>query len=387
MPSQLAIKPDWLTPAIDILHAGEPLVVAVVVAPADHARLGERALIRRDVSGWQVSGELAGAAQIPDTNLQTIWSERCGQILPIKLAVGSFNPQERTAQVLLAYHGPAERVWIFGAGHIAQALCPLAAQLGWTVTVCDDRSEYANAARFPKADEILVTDFALGAQRCSAGQNNWAVLVTRGHQHDERILRQLANNAPQYIGMIGSQRRVRSVRQRLSADGIPSGFLEAIHAPIGLPIGADSPGEIALSIAAELVAVRRGADPRTAASQHGANSNVADTSGLLALWETVQGVMAGGRPVALATVVDRRGSAPRGLGAQMAVFADGGTVGTIGGGCGEETIKHAAKTLLVAEGSARLIEVDLTGDPASEIADVCGGRYTVFVERLSPPTS
>lgn len=71
----------------------------------------------------------------------------------------------------------------------------------------------------------------------------------------------------------------------------------------------------------------------------------------------------------------------------MAVFADGGTVGTIGGGCGEETIKHAAKTLLVAEGSARLIEVDLTGDPASEIADVCGGRYTVFVERLSPPTS
>jgi xanthine dehydrogenase accessory factor len=352
---------NWLSSAISALRQEKQIALATVIGPAGHTLLGKHVVVDED-SPEDANSDLSATAR---TCIATHSTLKC----PSSAAAG--------AEILMLPYGPPDEAWIFGAGHIAEALAPLVARLGWRVVVCDDRAEYASRERFPDAHAIHVGDFAETARRCAARRHTWAILVTRGHQHDERIIRQLVHSRTRYVGMIGSKRRVQAVRDRLSKEDIPHGLLSRIHAPIGLPIGADSPAEIAVSILAEMIAVRRGAD--ASGRMFG---TVADTSQALPVWERATETISTGKPAVLTTIIARRGSTPRGLGAQMAVFADGSTSGTIGGGCGEEEIKRAAKTLLAKGDAAALVEVDLTGDPASESADVCGGRYTVLLELL-----
>jgi xanthine dehydrogenase accessory factor len=249
------------------------------------------------------------------------------------------------------------------------------------VTVCDDRAEYVTPERFPDPFERRVGDFATLARECASRSGSWGVLVTRGHEHDEHILRELAKSPPRYVGMIGSERRAGSVRRQLTADGVAPEFIESICSPIGLSIGADSPAEIAVSIAAELVAFRRGVHAKSPRRRED-ESRQADTSGLLDLLRILIPVLDSGKPAVLATIVGRRGSAPRGVGAQMALFADGSISGTIGGGCGEEEVKTAAREMILTNGRPRLLALDLTGDRPGEKSDICGGGYTVFLELL-----
>jgi xanthine dehydrogenase accessory factor len=149
---------------------------------------------------------------------------------------------------------------IIGAGHIARPLCRLGALLGFRVTVADDRPEYADRQHFPEATKVVLIDFGEPFVDLSVSENSYVVLVTRGHKYDyDCILELLRMKAePAYLGMIGSRRRVRAAFEALVGDGVDPARLESVHAPIGLDIAAETPEEIALAIAAELVAVRRG---------------------------------------------------------------------------------------------------------------------------------
>ncbi len=149
-----------------------------------------------------------------------------------------------------------DAIYIFGAGHISTCLAPLAKMLGFRLTVADDRAEFCNAERFPHADELLVAPFAEVFDRLSFTSSSYIVIVTRGHLHDLTVLREALRHSPAYIGMIGSRRKIKMVFQLLSEEGVSKEILKTIHAPIGLAIGAESPEEIAVCIAAELIKVR-----------------------------------------------------------------------------------------------------------------------------------
>lgn len=151
---------------------------------------------------------------------------------------------------------------IAGAGHIGQALANLAKLVGLRVAVLDDRPDFASQERFPEADEVLAGDFVTTLASYPITEATYIVLVTRGHRHDEACLRQVLLSPAAYIGMIGSRRRVTTVLRHLAEEGLPVDRLQRVYSPIGLDIGAEAPEEIALSILAEIIMVRRGGTGR-----------------------------------------------------------------------------------------------------------------------------
>ncbi len=156
---------------------------------------------------------------------------------------------------------PQPRAYIFGAGHISKSLAKLAGLLGFGTTVIDDREAFANRERFPEADEVLAAEYEEAFPRLEVNENSYLIIVTRGHRDDMRVLRWAVGTRARYVAMIGSKRKVISVIKELEKEGIPRAAFERIHAPMGLEIGAVTPEEIAVSVAAEMVAVRRDAPP------------------------------------------------------------------------------------------------------------------------------
>ncbi len=152
---------------------------------------------------------------------------------------------------------PPAEIIIVGAGHIARPLSQIAKIMGFEVTVMDDRSNFANRARFPEADRIIVEDIEKSITEIAIGSSTHIVLVTRGHQMDQAALLKVIRSRAAYIGMIGSRRRVGAVFKYIKEQGITSDLIERIHAPIGIDIGAETPEEIAVAIMAEIVKVHR----------------------------------------------------------------------------------------------------------------------------------
>ncbi len=146
---------------------------------------------------------------------------------------------------------------LFGAGHLSSEIAKLAASVHFRVVVCDDRAEYANAGRFPDAEEIVVEDLSRAFDRLRIDDHSYLVIVTRGHRHDEIVLERAARTDARYIGMIGSRRKTQTLLENLRAKGLPKERLDRVYSPVGIAIGAVTPEEIALSIVCELVKVRR----------------------------------------------------------------------------------------------------------------------------------
>ncbi|MCU0603016.1 MAG: XdhC family protein [Desulfobacterales bacterium] len=152
---------------------------------------------------------------------------------------------------------PPETVFLFGAGHVAQPTARLAAFAGFCVRVVDDRSDFANAERFPEAQDVrVVADFDSASKGLAIDRGAFVVIVTRGHLHDKTVLMQALRTEAAYIGMIGSRRKRDHIFNALLKQGVTQAELQRVHSPIGIDIGAETPEEIALSIVAELVQVR-----------------------------------------------------------------------------------------------------------------------------------
>jgi xanthine dehydrogenase accessory factor len=150
-------------------------------------------------------------------------------------------------------------LYIFGAGHVAWSLYKVARLAGFDVVVTDDRESYANRERFPDARDIYADEYERVTAQLAPNDASYIVIVTRGHRDDMRVLQLAVATPARYIAMIGSKRKVLNVVRELEKEGIPRATLERVHAPMGLDIGAISPEEIAISVAAEMIAVRRNA--------------------------------------------------------------------------------------------------------------------------------
>jgi xanthine dehydrogenase accessory factor len=154
---------------------------------------------------------------------------------------------------------PAPRALIFGAGHISTSLSQVLTMAGFLSTVVDDREAFANRERFPNADEVLSGEYEAIFPLLIVHDSTYIVIVTRGHRDDMRVLRWAVSTNACYISMIGSRRKVINVVKELEKEGVSRARLEKIYAPMGLEIGAISPEEISISVAAEMIAVRRNA--------------------------------------------------------------------------------------------------------------------------------
>jgi xanthine dehydrogenase accessory factor len=162
---------------------------------------------------------------------------------------------------------PAPDVYVFGAGHVGYFLARMAHDAGFRVHVIDDREKFANTERFPGGIDVAVEDIPAWLEKHALPRTAYGVIVTRGHRHDLDALRALARQELRYVGLIGSRAKVKRIFDALQEEGVTKDALAHIHAPIGLDIGAITPQEIAVSILAELIAVKHGkiAEPNVAA--------------------------------------------------------------------------------------------------------------------------
>lgn len=270
---------------------------------------------------------------------------------------------------------PEERLILLGGGHIAQPVCRYAADLGFSVTVVDDRPSFANRTRFPEANEILCDAFPHALQHLKVNESDYIAVITRGHRYDADCLRAiLPGTFPYYLGMIGSKRRVIALLQLLEDEGFPRDALDRIHTPIGVAIGALTVKEIAISIVAELIQCRRQKMNRRSRETILAAEDIdLPLLEFLARDET---------PKALLTVYETSGSTPVKSGAMMAVGRDFRAVGTIGGGCSENAVLMDAYRL-IGTGERRCVTVDMSNDVAEEEGMVCGGQMKVLIEDVT----
>jgi len=203
-----------------------------------------RAFVASDGS---VVGKLAGISAADEKRLQT--AEDITPPMLVELG-------DRGLQVFAETVEPDNVLYIFGAGHISTFIAPLAKMVGFKVVVLDDRNEFANRERFAGADEIMALPFADAFRQITVTATSYIAIVTRGHIFDHEVLRFALKQPAAYVGMIGSKRKRDIVYRALREEGFSEKDLEAVHSPIGLEIGAETPEEIAICIVAELIKER-----------------------------------------------------------------------------------------------------------------------------------
>ncbi len=269
---------------------------------------------------------------------------------------------------------PKPRLIILGGGHIAKPLCELGNKVGFSVVVADDRPSFANANRFPLADNVICENFERVFDNIKLRDSDFIVIVTRGHRHDGVCLRNTLKYDPAYIGMIGSKRRVKEMMNQLIDEGFSKHKLDKVNSPIGLSIGAVTPDEIAISIIAEVISYRRSLGAKIS-NNNKFNWPEFDVDVINEACKESE------IPRALITIINSKGSVPRKAGAKMIVWLDGRIMGSIGGGCSEANIITLARDAII-KNEYSIEHVDMTGDVAEDEGMVCGGILDVLIEPL-----
>ena len=190
-----------------------------------------------------------------------------GEALEVKPPARLLKPAQlldvpgREHPVFLEWIHPRGTVYIFGAGHVGVCVAHLASYVDFRVVVVDDRAEFADREKIPDADEVIVVEsFDEFFAADELDEDSYAVIVTRGHAHDKTVLGKTLRTRAGYVGMIGSRRKTALIYQALLMEGFSRDDLQRVHAPIGLPIGGETPQEIGVSIVAEMIQVRNRKD-------------------------------------------------------------------------------------------------------------------------------
>ena len=305
-----------------------------------------------------------------------LWQTQSAELLQRQLAV----LQACTATGFLTLDGQrvfAERfgavpqLAVCGGGHVAAALVKQAKLLGMPVLAIDDREEFAQQLRAAGADTVLCAPFAQALQDVPGGAETYFAVLTRSHAFDLDCLTRILQKPAAYVGMMGSRGRAALVRRQLLENGLDNQRIDALCAPIGLAIGAQTAAEIALSILAQIVQVKN-ARPQTEGYP-------------IALLDAIVQAEKASTPAVLATIVTRHGSTPRDVGAKMLIMPDGSTVGSVGGGIMEHYTVQAAQKLL-AQAAPVLQCLQLSADGKNEDAAIaaCGGSMEVLLQTLFP---
>jgi xanthine dehydrogenase accessory factor len=247
----------------DALERGEPAALVTIVSTTGSTpqRVGAKMLVYADgrmvgtIGGGCYENDASGKAreairlrrpQLVHYELDDDFAQETGLICGGQMSV-YIEPIE-----------PSPELYVVGAGHVGFHLANLAHEVGFRVHVIDDREKFANRERFPHAVEVAVDNIPEWLNRTPLPPNAYVVVVTRGHTNDLDAVRALAPRDLRYLGLIGSRAKVARIYERLEAEAMPSQYLAHVHAPIGLDIGAVTPQEIAVSILAELIAVKHG---------------------------------------------------------------------------------------------------------------------------------
>ena len=256
------------TAVIRALERGEAAALVTIIATSGSTpqRVGAKMLVYEDgrtigtIGGGCYENDAAGqareairtrAARVARYDLSDALAEESGLICGGRM------------DVFIEPLDPAPPLFVAGAGHVSRLLAEVAASAGFRVTVVDDREKFANRDRFPSAADVVVGEVAPWLAAADLPPAAFVVVVTRGHTHDLDAMRALAGRDLRYVGMIGSRAKVARILDALRESGASPDWLAKVRAPIGLDIGAITPEEIALSIVAEMIAVRRGvAAPR-----------------------------------------------------------------------------------------------------------------------------
>ena len=301
--SREAVIEDVFQKVVDELEAGRPVALCAIVAARGSTPQPPGTMVCVDQAA-QMTGTLGGGCVEADVRRKAhqCLSDRVGRIVTFALdhdfgyddgmlcggqldvALAVYSRTEDAVAVVEALQqlnqgSPTEiplriangtktdvyririaatpKLVIVGGGHIGRILAQMSVPLGFRVTVLDDRLQFANPDRFPPPITPVVGDVARVLREWPIDANTYIVIVTRGHKHDEAALRSVIGSPARYIGMIGSRRKICVIFDDLKHDGVPDAQIAQVHAPIGLNIGAVTAEEIALSIAAELVSVRR----------------------------------------------------------------------------------------------------------------------------------
>jgi hypothetical protein len=257
-----------------------------------------------------------------------------------------------------------KKMVVCGCGHVSMPVISMAKEIGFEVTAIDDRPFFAQNARERGADVVYCEDFLTALERISGDDSTFFVIVTRGHRYDLECLEAIAKKPHAYIGMIGSKRRGKLVKQIAIENGAPKEVIEKMYTPIGLDIGGETPAEIAISILAQIIQVK---------------SQMPQSGYTREIQKTLDGQR---EKMVMATIISRKGSAPRAIGTKMLIASDGKCVGTIGGGCAESEIIRKAQRMLQVDMAPCRFFVDMTGEDAEEEGMVCGGIIEVFLEKI-----
>ena len=252
---------------VRLRRSGQKAALATIVAARGSipAYEGAKLLVREDgsmlgtVGGGCVEAEVWNAARqvLENGKPRTLTFNLAGDALDDSgLICGG------QLDVLVEPVMPLQVAYLFGGGHVSLALSKVASVAGFSVIVVDNREQFANRERFPEADQVYAEEFEEVFPRLPVNGSSYIIICTRGHKDDMRVLRWAVTTPARYVGMIGSKRKAIEILQELEKEGLPREQLERVHSPMGLEIGAVTPEEIAVSVVAEMVAIRRGADVR-----------------------------------------------------------------------------------------------------------------------------
>jgi xanthine dehydrogenase accessory factor len=259
-----------LTAAAEALKRGEPVALVTIVRARGSTpqRTGAKMLVFAD---GRTIGTIGGGCYENDAFWKARDALTTGRPAMLHYELNDDFAQENglvcggQMDVHIDPLAPTPRLYVIGGGHVGQHLGRAAADAGFRVHVVDDREKFANAERFPTAHEIVVAPLDEWLHTADIPAAAFVAIVTRGHQHDLEAMRALAARDFRYLGLIGSRAKVTRIFDALAAEGMPAECLTRVRAPIGLAIGAVTPAEIAISILAEMIAVRRGAEANVVA--------------------------------------------------------------------------------------------------------------------------
>lgn len=249
---------DVVQAVLDVLSNRKRAALATVVRASGSTpqQPGARLLLREDGSQLGTVGGGAIERVVVEALERAIESEQ-SELLIRDLAHDLGMCCGGRMEIFVEPIVPAPRLWLLGAGHVAKPTAALALTVGFEVRVVDEREELNTAVRFPGC-ELVLDDPTDALSRAPLDARDWVVIVTHDHQLDERALEAASASDARYVGLVGSRRKVFRLVQRVSQKRAGDVQFERIYAPVGLDIGAVTPEEIAVSIVAELVALRHG---------------------------------------------------------------------------------------------------------------------------------
>ncbi|KIR03043.1 Xanthine and CO dehydrogenases maturation factor, XdhC/CoxF family [Lachnospiraceae bacterium TWA4] len=268
-------------------------------------------------------------------------------------------------QVFCDTQANEKRLVICGGGHVGISVLKLAKFLGFYVVLIEDRPKFADTARKEGADEVLCDSFEHGLEGISSNYDTYFVIVTRGHRFDAGCVSKILNKHYAYIGMMGSKKRVATIKNQLLEEGYAPEKVNTVYTPIGIDIHSESPEEVAVSILAQVISVKN-----AVSRSYGYPRELLDA------------MTSSDEKKVLTTIISRKGSAPRGAGTKMLVLESGQCAGTIGGGCLESMVTSKAREMMFNEDEKFLV---CTFDTTANLEDesmVCGGILEVLLERI-----